>query len=97
MVRPAQTQNQPLTQTHHLLWRVSLADAQWNAAKQTALWVPVFLTVRENVVSVAVVNGPSMQPTLNPDDGAWGRDRVLLDKWSVRRGNVQHGDVVVLG
>ena len=71
----------------------------WEAAKRTALWVPVFLTVRENVASVAVVNGPSMQPTLNPDDGtSWLRDRVLLDRWTIRRGaNVERGDVVVLG
>ena len=67
----------------------------WAAAKQTALWVPVFITIRENVAGLAVVNGPSMQPTLNPS-GQWLRDRVLLDKWSVRRDNVHRGDVVVL-
>ena len=68
----------------------------WSAVKQTAVWVPVFIAVRENLASVAVVNGPSMQPTLNPID-QWSRDRVILNKWTIKRDTVHRGDVVVLG
>jgi len=42
------------------------------------------------VVIPWVVEGPSMQPTL--EDG----DRVLVNLWSARRGDWEPGDVVVL-
>jgi len=47
------------------------------------------------VCSVALVDGKSMQPTLNPQ-GTKDRDVVLLDKMSADERVLQRGDVVIL-
>ena len=55
--------------------------------------LPVAITCSDTLFSFAVVNGDSMQPTLNPSgDGFCNRDIVLLDKTS----KPNKGDVVVL-
>ncbi|KAM9753119.1 mitochondrial inner membrane protease subunit 2 isoform 1-T2 [Menidia menidia] len=55
--------------------------------------VPVTVTVLDRLAYVARVEGASMQPSLNPG-GASECDVVLLNRWSVRKYQVQRGDVV---
>lgn len=47
------------------------------------------------VVSLGVIRGRSMQPTLNPDGNASRQDIVLLDRRLHSR-HLERGDVVVL-
>ena len=55
--------------------------------------LPVAVTISDLVTSVAIVNGDSMQPTLNPcGDGFRNRDVVLLDKVT----KPEKGDIVVM-
>ncbi|XP_077592107.1 mitochondrial inner membrane protease subunit 2 isoform X1 [Stigmatopora nigra] len=55
--------------------------------------VPVTVTALDRLAYVARVEGASMQPFLNPD-GASECDVVLLNRWSVRKYQVQRGDIV---
>ncbi|XP_062856133.1 mitochondrial inner membrane protease subunit 2 isoform X2 [Trichomycterus rosablanca] len=55
--------------------------------------VPVTVTVLDRLAYVARVEGASMQPSLNPD-GVSSSDVVLLNRWSVRKYQVQRGDIV---
>lgn len=60
-------------------------------------WVPVAVTFTQAVGSLIVVDGTSMQPTLNPDTNLGWRDMIFLQKWGFRNGkNLKTGDVVVL-
>ncbi|KAK9820562.1 hypothetical protein WJX72_011658 [[Myrmecia] bisecta] len=67
----------------------------WRFIKQTLWWTPVVITVNDCICGQAVVNGRSMQPTLNPAPEA-GKDRVLADKLSIRLYQYNRGDVVLL-
>lgn len=70
----------------------------WQTLGRAALWLPVGVAVNSLLVSVASVRGRSMQPTLNAGLSQNAvRDRVLLDKFSVRwRHKYRRGDVVTL-
>ncbi|XP_026524898.1 mitochondrial inner membrane protease subunit 2 isoform X2 [Notechis scutatus] len=57
--------------------------------------VPVTVTFFDRVACIARVEGTSMQPSLNPMEQQVS-DIVLLNHWSVRNYEVQHGDVVSL-
>ncbi|XP_077121191.1 mitochondrial inner membrane protease subunit 2 isoform X3 [Ranitomeya variabilis] len=57
--------------------------------------VPVTVTFLDRVACVARVEGVSMQPSLNPG-GRYESDVVLLNRWSMRRYEVQRGDIVSL-
>jgi len=60
--------------------------------------VPVVIVAQDYIGHLSTVTGRSMQPTLNPEkhDGTYDRDRVIVDRWSVREKRVTHGDVVAL-
>ncbi|KAJ1724283.1 hypothetical protein LPJ53_001435 [Coemansia erecta] len=57
----------------------------------------VFIFVADNVVSLQMVSGRSMQPALNPDSNMLWRDVLLMDK-RVREGTneslLRRGDIV---
>ena len=58
---------------------------------------PLFIAFRDKIASVSVVQGRSMQPTLNPDfDNTLTRDWILVDHVSARWHWLNRGDVVVL-
>ncbi|KAG8142902.1 hypothetical protein E2320_006094 [Naja naja] len=57
--------------------------------------VPVTVTFLDRVACIARVEGTSMQPSLNPMEQQVS-DIVLLNHWSVRNYEVQHGDIVSL-
>ena len=57
--------------------------------------VPVTIMFNDLIASFAFVQGPSMQPTLNPSDTST-QDIVLLDRMSVNQKTLRRGDVVVL-
>ncbi|KAG5456523.1 MAG: peptidase S24/S26A/S26B/S26C [Olpidium bornovanus] len=60
-------------------------------------WVPVAVFVVDHGVSVAFVEGRSMQqPTLNPDSNLLKSDLVLLTRWASRTHDYEVGDVVIL-
>jgi inner membrane protease subunit 2 len=60
-------------------------------------WVPVAVTLSQAVGNVILVDGTSMQPSLNPDASLGWRDMIFLQKWGFRAGkNLGLGDVVVL-
>ncbi|KAJ7597710.1 signal peptidase [Mycena floridula] len=57
-------------------------------------WIPTVTVIGEYFYSVDVVNGRSMQPTLNPDSSP-SRDVILSDKFSVHTmQNFRRGDIV---
>ena len=65
--------------------------------KQLLTWGPVVIAFNGIVGSVAVVEGRSMQPTLNPVESNQTRDRVILDKASVQVFHrYKRGQLVVL-
>jgi signal peptidase I len=73
----------------------------WQLLKPTLLvGVPAAIAFHDRVASVAVVEGRSMQPTLNPPIPNTAvptrRDWILVDHATARRGRLQRGDVVVL-
>ncbi|XP_064417627.1 mitochondrial inner membrane protease subunit 2 isoform X2 [Latimeria chalumnae] len=55
--------------------------------------VPVTVTFLDHVAYIARVEGTSMQPSLNPE-GRHTSDIVLLNRWSVRKYQLQRGDIV---
>jgi len=57
--------------------------------------VPVTVTILDTVGSIALVNGDSMAPTLNPSNET-SRDIVLIDKISIAPKLLQRGDIVIL-
>ncbi|KAI9594961.1 peptidase S24/S26A/S26B/S26C [Syncephalis fuscata] len=66
-------------------------------------WSPVALVFLDHGYTLAVIQGRSMQPTLNPDTNKGARDIVLLNRRSPRRplaingsGGYQRGDIVTL-
>ncbi|KDO17413.1 signal peptidase I [Saprolegnia parasitica CBS 223.65] len=73
-----------------------MTEAAWARTARLALaWIPVGITFNSLVMSVGRVEGRSMQPTMNAEDG--DREIVLLDKFSVQVAHrLVRGDVVVL-
>ncbi|KTW30974.1 endopeptidase catalytic subunit [Pneumocystis jirovecii RU7] len=71
--------------------------------RQTGLfiaWLPVLVFVNDHFVSVGMVEGQSMQPTLNPHvNGLWN-DWVLLWRWGLHRRDgtlaIERGQVVMV-
>ncbi|KAK9474895.1 peptidase S24/S26A/S26B/S26C [Dipodascopsis tothii] len=60
-------------------------------------WLPVAVWTSQHVVSLSVVDGQSMTPTLNPDSNELVRDVVAVWKW--RRSDAARAardDIVVL-
>ncbi|KAE8615843.1 hypothetical protein XENTR_v10008637 [Xenopus tropicalis] len=57
--------------------------------------VPVTVTFLDRVACIARVEGVSMQPSLNPE-GRHESDVVLLNRWHIRKFEVQRGDIVSL-
>ncbi|KAJ2820663.1 hypothetical protein IWW50_004970 [Coemansia erecta] len=62
------------------------------AAAATFVWI--FVT--DNVMSLQMINGRSMQPALNPDSNRLRRDVVLVDKTvrGVMTSRLKRGDIV---
>ena len=56
----------------------------------------IAITFGDLFASIAVVEGDSMQPTLNPTFPRGVRDVVLLDKVSARPSQYRRGDIVIL-
>ena len=66
-------------------------------SKTLMLVVPVTIMFNDLIASLAFVQGPSMQPTLNPDTSSTStQDIVLLDRMSANLKSLRRGDVVVL-
>ena len=61
---------------------------------QVAAVVPFLLTVKDNIVDVGVIGGPSMLPSLR--GRGLTRDIVLVDKMSPKLSGLRKGEVVVL-
>lgn len=61
-------------------------------AKRCALAVPMVVTFNDCFASVVTVDHTTMQPISN-ETVSTSRDRVLLDKFSVRLGRYKRGDV----
>lgn len=60
-------------------------------------WVPVVMTVTENVAHFGRIEGISMKPALNPDSSLGWTDFVFLWKYRIRDpGQLNVGDVVLL-
>jgi inner membrane protease subunit 2 len=64
------------------------------AAFVGATAVPLVVAFTDNVVTLALCEGRSMQPTINRRTG--DVTVVLLDKWSIKSGQFERGDVVVV-
>ncbi|KAG4306260.1 hypothetical protein PORY_000248 [Pneumocystis oryctolagi] len=80
--------------------RVSFVRA---LVRQTGLfvaWLPVLIFVHDHCVSIGMVQGVSMQPTLNPDANGLWNDWVLLKRWGIHRQDgtlaIERGQVVML-
>lgn len=60
--------------------------------------MPVGMFAVRHVFGVTMVTGTSMQPMFNPNlhQHPLRKDIVLLDKLSVRMGNVRRGDIVTM-
>eukprot|EP00040_Diaphanoeca_grandis_P031786 m.190825 g.190825 ORF g.190825 m.190825 type:complete len:186 (-) comp32415_c1_seq1:1000-1557(-) len=70
-----------------------------NRVGKTWLLIPVGITIYDTVGSVYPIQGASMRPTLNPDQGEYAalvQDWVVLSKWSARTCTYQRGDVVAI-
>ena len=66
-------------------------------AKQLAWTLPVGLAFTDLVASIVKVEGPSMQPTFNPNLGSKPDDWVLVEKVSYKLRHIYNrGDVAVL-
>ena len=63
--------------------------------RRTLPWLPVWFCVESYIGTFKVIDGRSMQPTLN-SRGRPYTDVVVLDKWNARQLNIRRGDVVVL-
>ncbi|KAI8052809.1 peptidase S24/S26A/S26B/S26C [Syncephalis plumigaleata] len=66
-------------------------------------WTPVALVFLDHGYTLAIVQGRSMQPTLNPDSNRRARDIILLNRRSPQpprtnngSGGYQRGDIVTL-
>jgi inner membrane protease subunit 2 len=72
----------------------------WRRFVSTLSLLPVAITVNEMVGSFLLIDGRSMQPTLNPDNEGGpndSRDLVLVAKWPIKVWRqYRKGDVVVL-
>lgn len=68
-----------------------MIKAVWRIAKL----VPVVVAAEDCLYGPFSVRGRSMQPTLNPGDGA-RHDLVIANKWSVKLYRYNRGDVVLL-
>lgn len=71
--------------------------------RQTGLfiaWLPVLIFVHDHLVSIGMIQGESMQPTLNPDANGLWKDWVLLKRWGLHRQdgtlNIERGHVVMI-
>ncbi|KAK8803649.1 hypothetical protein WA158_001343 [Blastocystis sp. Blastoise] len=58
----------------------------------------ICLVFEDKVGGFAIINGRSMQPTLNPskDDDSYSKDIILTNKINVRRAKFTRGSIVVL-
>eukprot|EP01135_Chromosphaera_perkinsii_P006432 Nk52_evm1s497 gene=Nk52_evmTU1s497 len=71
-------------------------------SKQCLIVLPISITIVDSVCSIASVRGRSMEPTFNPNPNntSSSSDRVLLNKWAIRRGgtvkDIRRGEIVVL-
>ncbi|KAG5440182.1 hypothetical protein PCANB_001751 [Pneumocystis canis] len=72
-------------------------------ARQTGFfiaWLPVFIFLHDHFISIGIVQGASMQPTLNPNmNGVWD-DWVLLQRWGLYKRDgtlaVKRGEIVMI-
>ncbi|KAJ1961963.1 hypothetical protein GGI12_002942 [Dipsacomyces acuminosporus] len=73
----------------NLFWRRVIAG--------TVAAIPVAIFLTDNVVSLQMISGRSMQPALNPDSNRLRSDVVVLDKMvkgSMSWGSLKRGDIV---
>ncbi|CAK9785623.1 putative peptidase [Cutaneotrichosporon oleaginosum] len=61
-------------------------------------WIPVGIFVVRHVVGLTKVTGASMQPVFNPNlhKNPLQKDVLLLDRLSIRMGQLKRGDIVTL-
>ncbi|XP_015783443.1 mitochondrial inner membrane protease subunit 2 isoform X2 [Tetranychus urticae] len=62
-------------------------------AKNLSFIIPIGLTMTDRVVTIAQVDGESMQPSFNPKDKVTN-DIVLINRWSARNFHFKPGDIV---
>ena len=71
------------------------------AVKQFAFGGLIGYVIHDNLVSIARVDGTSMQPSLNPelfdsnDRPYLAKDWILLNKWMTKEFEIERGDIVV--
>ncbi|CAF9928608.1 MAG: hypothetical protein GOMPHAMPRED_005178 [Gomphillus americanus] len=74
--------NRPLAR-HFILASIGLAS-----------WIPVMIIIKNNVVKVASISGPSMYPYLNSNyNTSLQKDQVLLSMWKPWQ-NIQRGQLI---
>ncbi|CCE62413.1 hypothetical protein TPHA_0C02600 [Tetrapisispora phaffii CBS 4417] len=60
-------------------------------------WIPVIIAFNDNVSYIARIKGPSMRPSLNPNDNELSTDWVLLWKWGCTQSyNLKRNDIVLI-
>jgi len=60
--------------------------------RNVLIGIPIGIAFTDTVGYVARVEGISMQPALNPDQGY--SDYVFLNRWLIRKHDIQRGDIV---
>lgn len=60
--------------------------------RNVLIGIPLGIAFTDTVGYVARVEGISMQPALNPEQG--NSDYVFLNRWLIRRHDIQRGDIV---
>ncbi|KAH0953789.1 hypothetical protein HN011_010129 [Eciton burchellii] len=60
--------------------------------RNVLIGIPIGIAFTDTIGYVARVEGISMQPALNPDQGY--SDYVFLNRWLVRKHDIQRGDIV---
>ncbi|XP_053207629.1 mitochondrial inner membrane protease subunit 2-like isoform X2 [Panonychus citri] len=63
--------------------------------KKLSFIIPIGLTLTDRVVTIAQVDGESMQPAFNPKtSGKVSNDVVLINRWSARNFQFKPGDII---
>lgn len=62
----------------------------------TLTWIPVIMTINDNICHVAKIEGSSMRPTLNVNERSLSSDWVFLWKFNCKKSsNLNRNDIVL--